>query len=76
MAQDEFLPRVMTSYSVFSDGHAHKVPASRVPSALVAETAVRTLGGLGAIGRVCRPGHGSVEGGVGQTDAFQAKPAP
>ena len=32
-AQDEFLPRVMTSYSVVSDGHAHKVPASRVERA-------------------------------------------
>ena len=32
-AQDEFLPRVMTSYSVVSDGHAHKVPVSRVERA-------------------------------------------
>ena len=32
-AQDEFLPRVMTSYSVVSDAHAHKVPASRVERA-------------------------------------------
>ena len=32
-AQDEFLPRVMTSYSVASDGHAHKVPVWRVERA-------------------------------------------
>ena len=45
------------------DGHAHKhkVPASRVASALVAETAVRTFGVIDALGRVP---SGSREGRV------------
>ena len=32
-SEDEFAPRVMTSCSVVSDGHAHKVPAWRVERA-------------------------------------------
>ena len=60
-AQEEFVPNVMTSYSVVSDGITHKVPASLVERAGGGDGCEDTFGVIGVLGRVPGPGHGSCQ---------------